>query len=112
MSFVPDREQAAILAHDRGTLLVTGAPGTGKTTVLRERFARLVEAGAEPERIALVVRTKGARAAGRAALLQRLEASLPAVNVLTVHGLGHHVLAARFGQLDYDHPPDVLTAQD
>jgi superfamily I DNA/RNA helicase/RecB family exonuclease len=91
---------------------VSGSPGTGKTAVLRERLARLIEGGADPERVALVVRTRAARRASRRVLLDRLARSLPGVNVLTVHGLAHRVIARRFEALDYDHPPDVLTALD
>ena len=63
MEFRPDPEQARVLAHVRGPLLVTGPAGTGKSATLRERLARLVEGGADPERVALVVRSSGARAA-------------------------------------------------
>jgi len=38
--FQPDPVQQAVLDHVRGPLLVNGGPGTGKTAVLRERFAR------------------------------------------------------------------------
>ena len=70
--FVFDDAQEAVLAHDAGPALITGGPGTGKTAVLRERFARLIEAGAEPERTALVLGSRRARDAARAALLDRL----------------------------------------
>jgi superfamily I DNA/RNA helicase/RecB family exonuclease len=108
----PDPAQAQVLAHDRGPLLVTGAPGTGKTWVLRERFARLIEAGADPERVGLVVRSKAARAVARRELLHRLSRPLPGMKVLTVHGLAHTVMAQLFGSLGYERPPDVLTALD
>ena len=40
-----------MLTHADGALLVTGMQGTGKTAVLRERFATLIEGGADPERV-------------------------------------------------------------
>ena len=83
----PDAAQLDVLEHGRGPLLVTGAPGTGKTWVLRERFARLIEGGADPERVGLVVRSKHARVAARRSLLDRLSRPLPGRKVMTVHGL-------------------------
>jgi superfamily I DNA/RNA helicase/RecB family exonuclease len=110
MAFLPDAEQTSVLEHRRGALLVTGSAGTGKTAVLTERLAALIERGAHPERVALVVRTKRDRAAARAALLARLRTSLPGLKVMTVHGLAHHVVTARFSVLGYAEPPRVLTA--
>jgi superfamily I DNA/RNA helicase/RecB family exonuclease len=111
-SFDSDPDQSAVLDHTRGPLLVTGPPGSGKTWVLRERFARLIENGADAERVALVVRTRSARQDARSFLLQRLRASLPGLKVLTVHGLANHVISARFEALGYDRPPGVLSAAD
>ncbi len=108
----PDSRQEAVLAHRDGELLVTGAAGTGKSSALRERFALLVENGADPERVALVVGSRRARQAARDALIARLPSSLPSLNVLTFHGLGHLILRERFSALGYPEPPEVLSAAD
>lgn len=105
--FDPSPDQAAVLKHGPGTLLVTGAAGTGKTAVLRERFARLIEGGADPERVALVVGSKRARDQAKVILLARLPASLPGIRVLTIHGLAHRVLKEREAE-----PPEVLSAAE
>jgi superfamily I DNA/RNA helicase len=110
--FSPDPQQDAVLAHQGGALLVAGAAGTGKSAVLRERFASLVEGGADPERIAIVVGSRRARQAAREALIARLPASLPSLQVVTFQGLGHLVLRERFGSLGYAEPPRVLSAPD
>jgi superfamily I DNA/RNA helicase len=80
--------------------------------VLRERFAVLVESGADPERIALVVGSRRARQAARDALIARLPSSLPSLHVLTFHGLGHLIFRERFSALGHAEPPDVLSATD
>jgi superfamily I DNA/RNA helicase/RecB family exonuclease len=112
MEFEPDPEQSKALDHRRGVLLVTGEPGTGKTALLRERFARLIEEGSDPERVALVVRTKQARREARRDLLRRLSRPLAGMKVMTVHGLANQVVAARYEALGYDRPPDVMAALD
>ncbi|MEW6060067.1 MAG: ATP-dependent DNA helicase [Actinomycetota bacterium] len=111
-TFEPDPEQSLVLAHESGTLLVTGAPGTGKTWVLRERFARLIEAGKAPERVALIVGSKRARSEARAALRGRLRLSLPALHVTTLQGLAYHIVSRRYRNLGYREPPRVLDAAD
>ena len=108
----PDPEQQRVLDHRDGALLVTGGAGTGKSWVLRERFARLIEAGADPERVALVVGSVGARDAARTALLGRLPASLPGLQVVTVHGLANRILHERHAVLGYDEPPRILSAAE
>jgi superfamily I DNA/RNA helicase len=110
--FSPDAQQEAVLEHQDGALLVTGTAGTGKSSALRERFALLVESGANPERVALVVGSRRARQTSRDALIARLPSSLPSLNVLTFHGLGHLILRERFSALGYAEPPDVLSAPD
>jgi superfamily I DNA/RNA helicase/RecB family exonuclease len=110
MKFDPDPEQRLVLEHRRGPLLVTGMPGTGKTALLRERFARLIEAGADPERTALIVANRQAKDDARAALLARVHAPLPDLRVLTVHGLARQLVSRRFQELGYEQEPDVLNA--
>jgi superfamily I DNA/RNA helicase/RecB family exonuclease len=112
MTFEPDPEQSKALDHRRGALLVTGGPGTGKTALLRERFARVIEEGGDPERVALVVRTKHARREAIRALSARLSRPLPGMKVMTVHGLANHVVGARYEELGYERPPEILSALD
>ena len=112
MEFLPDQQQSHVLEHDRGPRLVTGGPGTGKTAVLRERFARLIEAGADPERVVLVTRSRRDRAEARAELMGRLRASLPSLQVVTVHGLAYQVVSRRQPELGYERVPQVLSADE
>ncbi len=110
--FDPDPRQRSVLEHTTGPLLVTGGFGTGKTAVLRERFARLIETGADPERVALVVGSGRARDRARAALLDRLGIALPRLTVVTVQGLAFHVVGERYERLGYEAPPRVLSASE
>jgi superfamily I DNA/RNA helicase/RecB family exonuclease len=110
--FLPDAQQQGVLSHASGALLVTGRAGTGKTTLLRERFAQLLDQGADPERVALVVGSGRARDEARAALLNRLPASLPGLQVMTIHGLANRILRQRLDTLGDGEPPDVLSAAE
>ncbi len=108
----PDADQQRVLDHRVGALLVTGGAGTGKSWVLRERFARLIEGGADPERVVLVVGSVGGRDAARVALLSRLPVSLPGLQVVTVHALANRILHERHTVLGYDEPPRILSAAE
>ncbi len=103
----PDDAHAAVLSHRDGALLVVGGAGTGKTSVLLERFATLLEAGAEPDRTVLVTGSRRARDDARAAMLTRLEVSSPGLQIVTSHGLAHRILKEREGE-----PPEVLGAAE
>jgi DNA helicase-2/ATP-dependent DNA helicase PcrA len=70
-SALSDRQRA--IEHDRGPLLVLGAPGTGKTELLARRLAHLVGAGTRPEHILTIASSRTAAARLRA----RCEALIP-----------------------------------
>src|SRR2546423_1753181 len=67
-------EQARAVAHPPGALLVVGGAGTGKTTVVVERFAHRVGEGAAPESILVLAPT----AAAAVGLRERIEDALDA----------------------------------
>ena len=110
--FALDTEQACVLDHGSGPLLVTGPPGSGKSAVLRERFVRLIEEGADAERVVLVVHNRRTRRLTRDLLLRRLDRPLPGLRVVTVHALAFDVIGRRFGALGYEAAPAVLSADD
>ena len=98
-------EQRAVVNHGRGPLLVNGGPGSGKTRVIVERVARLIESGAASvEQIFCMTFTK--KATGEMA--QRLKTirdgrrhrnggdnalkDITKVQVGTIHSLGMDIL--------------------
>ncbi len=61
--FVPTTEQQQAIEHINGPMLVVAGAGTGKTTVLAGRIARLIESGAaRPSEILAVTYTRNAAA--------------------------------------------------
>ena len=97
----PNPEQAVAIDAG-GTVFVSAGAGTGKTTVIVERFVRAVERGVDVGSILVVTFTE--RAAGelrsriRARLLQAgradLARELDGAWISTIHGFCHRLLRA------------------
>ena len=72
--------------HPGGALLVVGGAGTGKTTVLVERFAQLVDAGTAPEQLLTLTFGTAAAADLRDRIETRLDTPCEELHVTTFHG--------------------------
>ena len=79
-------EQRAAVEHPGGPLLVLGGAGSGKTTVLAERFAHLVSQGAPPESLLVLCYSTAAADALRERLEDRLPGAYEELAVTTFHG--------------------------
>ncbi len=92
--------------------LVIAGPGAGKTRVLTERFASLVEAGTDPARILAL--TFGNKAAEE--MRERIAARMPVhahlINVTTFHALGLELLQSYGQYLGLKPDPQLLTDVD
>ena len=85
--------QLEAVAHPGGPLLVVGGAGTGKTTVLCERFAWLVrEGGLAPESILALTVSEAAADRLRERLESGLDGGFEELTVATVHGFCARVL--------------------
>ncbi len=103
-SFEPDDRQREAIEHLRGPLLVIAGAGTGKTTVLIRRIARLVRGGhARPEQILALTYTDNAAAEMRERVRTELGSSAQAMQVATFHAYCNNLLirnGRQFGVLD------------
>jgi DNA helicase II / ATP-dependent DNA helicase PcrA len=104
-TLVPDEHQREAIEHVYGPMLVVAGAGTGKTTVLTRRIARLIREGhARPEEILAVTYTKNSAQEMR----ERVEAEMRGVdlrglNIATFHEYCNSVLhrcGKQFGLLD------------
>ena len=79
-------EQRAAVEHPGGPLLILGGAGTGRTTVLAERFLHLTRHGAPPESLLVLCFSTTAADALRAHLEDRLQGAYEELAVTTFHG--------------------------
>src|SRR6476660_6205104 len=101
----PDTQQQQAIEHVSGPMLVVAGAGTGKTTVLIHRIARLIREGqARPDEILALTYTENAAKE----MLDRVQLELRAskvegLQVLTFHAYCNNLLIAtgrNFGVLD------------
>jgi len=104
-AFEPDERQREAIEHVHGPMLVVAGAGTGKTTVLTRRIARLVRDGhAQPNEILAVTYTKNAVQEMRERVREELRGTnLAGLQIATFHEycnelLGRH--GKQFGVLD------------
>ena len=103
-------EQLSAIEHEGGSLLLSAAAGSGKTTVMVERFLRWVDSGIAPESILSVSFTNEAANQLRERILKRMaerehyaesvvEAVRTSALISTIHGFCYGVVN-EFGSLE------------
>lgn len=104
-AFIPDQKQRIAIEHVRGPLLVIAGAGTGKTSVLVHRIARLIAEGhARPDQILALTYTDNAAAEMRERVKEEVHTcDVSKLQALTFHaycnGLLHRT-GRQFGVLD------------
>lgn len=107
---VPTATQAAeIVGYSGGSLLIRGPAGSGKTRLIIDRFAWLVQQGAAPERLAVLVPSAARAGALRGALEQRLDGGYSELLVLTAPQLAAAVLRRHPG--GWHERPEITLSQ-
>ena len=84
------------MGYDRPRLAVVGAAGTGKTTVLIERYRRLARTVA-PSRILVITRNRAAAGRFLVAVLPDLRGGFDALPITTVWGVAYDLVARAGG---------------
>ena len=109
--------QREAVRHDRGPLLVLAGAGSGKTSVIAAKIARLVELGAAPSSIVAITFTNKAaremreRAGGLLARADRAGAANE-VRISTFHALGLSILRAEHRALGLAQRFSILDPSD
>lgn len=106
--FVPTPEQAAVIDHDDGALLVIAGAGTGKTETVARRIERLVATGrARPDELLALTFTNKAAAELAARVRARLGADAD-VTVSTYHGFAGQLVSDYALELDLPPHPTLI----
>ena len=102
-------EQRAVIDHAEGALLVVAGPGTGKTRVIVERIARLIERDdARPQEILALTFARRAAGEMQIRLARRLEALAGPVTVGTFHSFCLTLVQQHYDALGYPAPPRII----
>src|SRR5436190_1470550 len=101
----PDQQRA--VTHPPGAVLVVGGAGTGKTTVIVERFVHRVREGTPPEAILVLGPTAPAADALRERIEDALEAAWGELAIHDAHGLCARLLRDEAPEAALD-PGDLL----
>jgi DNA helicase-2/ATP-dependent DNA helicase PcrA len=92
----PNQDQAAVLGHLHGTLLVLAPAGTGKTRLMADRLAAVITAGMSPEHTLGVTFTNRAAEHMRAAVQHSCGTAAKQCRIHTFHGLCAWILRTAF----------------
>src|ERR1700756_2430568 len=104
-TIIPDERQQEAIQHVSGPMLVVAGAGTGKTTVLTRRIARLIREGhARPDEILALTYTDNAAREMRERVQEELRGiSVSGLRACTFHAYCNEMLRAcgmGFGVLD------------
>ena len=92
-----DAEQLAAVAHRGSPLILTGATGTGKSTVLIEAALSRITAGQSPDSILLLTYGRERASEMRDAIVTRSEKTAFEPLARTFHSLAYSILKMRTG---------------
>ncbi|MEV4016963.1 ATP-dependent DNA helicase [Nonomuraea angiospora] len=107
-----DEHQRAVVAHQRGPLLVLAGPGTGKTTTIVESVVdRIERRGVDPERVLILTFSRKAAEELRQRVTARLRRTTRTPLALTFHSYAYALLR-RESVLEGKAPPRLLTGPE
>ena len=106
-------QQRKVIDHTAGALLVAAGPGTGKTRVIVERIASLVERQiAAPDEILALTFGGGSVTELRHRVVARLHEQSGPITFSTFHSFGFRLLRQYHEALGYPTPPRFITTRD
>lgn len=111
-AFVPDSAQRVVIDLPvEASGVVVGAPGSGKTTVIVERVAALIDAGIRPEEVLVLTPTRQAATVLRDRLALRVRVATPGPLARSVAAFAYQLVRGHAVHAGAE-PPQLLTGPD
>ena len=106
MKLDPDQQKA--VEHFEGPALVVAGPGSGKTTVIKERILNLIQTrDVNPEQILAIAFTNAAVKEIEERVLGELNSNHGYPKIRTLHGFGKDIITDNYQQAGFSFPPAV-----
>ncbi|MCY3723444.1 MAG: nucleotide exchange factor GrpE [Candidatus Poribacteria bacterium] len=108
-----DADQQRAVEHFEGPALVVAGPGSGKTTIIKERILNLIRNhNVDPEHILAIAFTNAAVAEINERLSKEPTLSHRMPKICTLHGFGTDLVKKHYDLLGFNKEPDIWDADD
>ena len=107
-----NKEQKEAVTHINGPMLVLAGAGSGKTRVLTNRIAYLIENGVSVENILAITFTNKAAKEMKERVFKLIGASASSIQISTFHSLGLRILKENYSKLGYKSNFVILDSDD
>ena len=97
-----NKEQQEAVLHDKGPMLVLAGAGSGKTKVLTNRIANLIENGVSPANILAITFTNKAAKEMKGRVYNLIGPDANYIQISTFHSLGLKIIKENHEFLGYD----------
>ena len=111
ISFLNENQQKAVI-HKEGPMLVLAGAGSGKTSVLTNRIAYLIEEGVSPANILAITFTNKAAREMKERVTKLIGADARYIQISTFHSFGLKILKENYEFLGYDKNFIILDSDD
>ena len=107
-----NKEQKEAVTHISGPMLVLAGAGSGKTRVLTNRIAYLIEQGIDPENILAITFTNKAAKEMKERVYKLIGSEANLIQISTFHSLGLRLLKENYSRLGYKSNFVILDSDD
>lgn len=107
-----NKEQKEAVMHINGPMLVLAGAGSGKTRVLTNRIAYLIEKGIDAENILAITFTNKAAKEMKERVLKLIGPQANSIQISTFHSLGLRILKENYSKLGYKSNFVILDSDD